>query len=368
MEQKYNCKLCNYYTERINNLKKHKLTRKHLYNVKKSKTDSDSEHTINTDSEQISEQFSKTQKKLFTKFAKNVYACDVCNKKFTEKTSMYRHKRLYCNKPKKVNNPNDEKSKEILELKEQNKKLLEVVNKNADTANKNADASIITAKNHKQSMRMMTHAIRNLANAPVVGLLEKHDAIKLLEHNETNKHSIEDLIIYYHRKGLLGNFIGDMIITSYKKENPEEQSFWSTDTSRLSFIVMQLVSGTGENEWVQDKSGLKINKMIIMPLLDEIKNKLTQYLKIYSKKRNNETETDFAFRIITANEIILEITNKTLHKEILKFIAPSFGFDLSLIEKFSCAKCTKQFSINNAVVLRNNVYCGKCADILCPTK
>lgn len=362
MKTKYTCDSCNYVTIRSTDLKKHMLTKKHLMNTKKCNNDTNSEQNIIHNSEQNSEHFLKKQKKMSTRSSAKKYICDICDKKFTEKTSMYRHRRLSCKISKEtINEIKNKTNKEISELKKQNKKLLEVVNKNAD-------ATVIIAKNHGQSMRMMTHAIKNLANAPAMGLLEKKDAMKLLTQEKNSKRSIEELLIYNHEKNMLGKFIGSMIINSYKKEDPEEQSFWSTDTSRLSFIVMQLLDGTGENEWVQDKTGIKIKKLIIIPLLEEIKNKLIKYRETNSTKKDGESETNFALRIIETEEIILEINNGTLHDDVLRAIAPSFGFDLSLVEKFTCTKCDKKFSVNNAIVLRDNCYCEKCADSLFPSK
>lgn len=128
MGTKYSCKSCGYYTERINNLKKHKLTKKHLCNI---------EESIKIIAEKP-----------------NAFICNICGKEFSQKTNMYRHRKSHGGEQKnneiselknqknneiaKLKNQKnneiaelkDQKNNEIAELKEQNKKLLEFVNNN----------------------------------------------------------------------------------------------------------------------------------------------------------------------------------------------------------------------------------------------
>lgn len=387
MDQKYFCKICDYVTRRSNNLKKHMLTQKHIINIKKVNKDDNNNDKIQN--KNLDDQYCKPKhehdkqglpKSLQSdnafKCKNKKYICDGCNYEFVFRQSLYNHKKFNHCKKTLENIGNDQiviskeeynKLKNTAEKLEREKdKILDLANKNADVANKNADATIITAKSANQSMRMITYAIRNFADAPPVKLLEKSDAMKLITHKKNSEFSIEEHFVYNYAENLLHKFIGDMIIRSYKKENPEEQSMWATDTSRMSFIVMQILEDTGENEWVNDKSGLKIIKLIIKPVLEEIKHKMIKYINMCAKEGNDNDGNlkDCMEKMLNAKKIILEITKETLELEILKYIAPSFGLDLLSIEKVICTKCKKKYIKKNVELIKNKPYCTNCIDNL----
>lgn len=378
MDNKYFCNTCNYVTRRSNNLKKHMLTQKHIINNKK-----DNKPVVkisNVKSNKLEKLFDKSDlSDDFSDLAENLsmhklipynkkYVCKKCKFEFAHSQSLYNHKKFNrCKKTQKFDNDKIVISKEEYnKLKNTAEKLEREKDKILDLANKNADATIITAKSANQSMRMMTYAIRNFADAPPVKLLEKSDAMKLITHKKNSEFSIEEHFVYNYAENLLHKFIGDMIIRSYKKENPEEQSMWATDTSRMSFIVMQILEDTGENEWVNDKSGLKIIKLIIKPVLEEIKHKMIKYINMCAKEGNDNDGNlkDCMEKMLNAKKIILEITKETLELEILKYIAPSFGLDLLLVEKIVCTKCKKKYIKKNVELIKNKPYCTNCIDNL----
>ena len=55
-----------------------------------------------------------------------------------------------------------------------------------------------------------------------------------------------------------------------KKDNPSDQSIWSTDTSRLTCIINELVGD--ETQWRTDKNGEKFKKLVITPILEYLKS------------------------------------------------------------------------------------------------
>ena len=279
---------------------------------------------------------------IFTKCAQKVhkivdennlykYECKYCNKKFKDKSSMYRHVRIYCST---ITNNKINKDFEIIELKEQVNKLVDTLKITADSANKNADTANIATKSTRKTISAMHYATKNFNEAPTIKLLEKDVAIGLLTHTETEKRSVGDWLVFYHEKHTIHEFIGDMIVRAYKKEDPEEQTFWATDTSRLSFIVMQLFEDSGDGEWVSDRSGTKIKKLIINPLLKQIKIKLMEYQKKCNEQlvKNSDSLIEHVKRDTCICEIIYNINEKVLDKYILRYIAPHFGINLKLIE------------------------------------
>jgi len=73
------------------------------------------------------------------------------------------------------------------------------------------------------------------------------------------------------KKKSLDKFIGDIIIKEYKKEDTKTQQIWTTDVSRLSFLVRQILNET-EKVWMSDKKGTCLLKMIIKPMQLVIQN------------------------------------------------------------------------------------------------
>ena len=73
--------------------------------------------------------------------------------------------------------------------------------------------------------------------------------------------------------------MGDFIIKVYKKEKPSEQSIWNTDSSRLTYIIKDLINKKS-SKWKIDKKGIKTKKFLIKPLLKHIKIILDDNQKI----------------------------------------------------------------------------------------
>ncbi len=196
-----------------------------------------------------------------------------------------------------------------------------------------AEANVINAKSAKKSMNMMSHAMKHFANAPPMKMLEDKQALKLLTYDNKSKHSSEDLIIYHHTAGTLQKYLGDMLVKEYKMKQAEQQSIWTTDASRLCFIVKQIIDDTGDDRWMNDRSGITITKYIISPLLKKVCEMLSEYIKKFQKQIREDTydiakENEIFHKIHDANEVILIVSENELQKNILKYISPYFGFDL----------------------------------------
>ena len=90
------------------------------------------------------------------------------------------------------------------------------------------------------------------------------------------------------------------------------------------------------NEWVADKSGLKICNLIVDPILKKVSEILNDYIKNYGTKiKDVKIDVSSAAciytKLITANKISHDIIKNNLHKDILRYIAPSFGIDTKAI-------------------------------------
>jgi hypothetical protein len=292
-------------------------------------------HLINEEHEKFL-QIIKNQKKSKNQIRKKAICesddlptCKFCHRTFSAKTHMYRHQKYNCKQISSIDEKLKDEKSEIKELKEQIKILMDQNKMILNIADKNADVAIQNSKNVERSTRCMTKAMKYFNSAPRMKQLEGKDDVKLLTYDNTQSttSAVKKIIVRYNNGGLV-NFLGNFIIKEYKKDDPKKQSVWNTDTNRLHFIIRELISKS-KNEWISDKSGIKLTKLIIDPLLKEVVNMLNEYIKTGSKIDNNENTTSSIFQGVVDNiesceKIKAEIGKRTLHKKILKYISNLF--------------------------------------------
>ena len=206
------------------------------------------------------------------------------------------------------------------------------------------DVAKSTIKTTDTAVNGLTYVRKNYPNAPVLKKLDKYDF------GEEDEKLIE-LVLFYSRKKTLSHYIGDFLIKFYKKNDPNDQSLWTTDIARLTFIVKQILKK--KSDWHYDKKGIKVCNTIINPLLSNIKTILKKYNDdiydmINCKKNDNsdsdsegeyESQSDYdrhknppeldnndKMKLVSDQQIIVQIitdiNNKTLAKEIIKYISP----------------------------------------------
>lgn len=244
-----------------------------------------------------------------------------------------------------------EKDKVILKLeKELYKQKSEILEKNGEILEKDKvfaqDVAKRTLKTTDIAVKGLTYAKKYYSTAPELKKLDKFD---LGDDNELIK-----LLLFYSRKGALPRYIGDFVIKFYKKNDPNDQSLWTTDIARLTFIVRQLLKNKAD--WRYDKKGIKVCNIIINPLLSNIKDILKKYNNdvndiVTGRHINNKKADDYSdeecyysdnnydenkkmheidnnekIKLVNdqqiATQIITDIDNKILAKDILKYISP----------------------------------------------
>ena len=114
----YKCDPCNYVSHDLSNFIRHKKSKKHQNNEKR---------TIKINSERPIEDPPETQYKNSNNEI-DLNACQFCCQTFKHKTHLYRHQKYRC----VIRIDNENKDKEIEELKNQNKKLIETNLNNQD--------------------------------------------------------------------------------------------------------------------------------------------------------------------------------------------------------------------------------------------
>jgi hypothetical protein len=139
-------------------------------------------------------------------------------------------------------------------------------------------------------------------------------------------------MLYYYDKHLFDQFIGDVIVSVYKKEDPDEQQIWASDVERLSFIIRRVLE---ENErlWMKDLKGVTITKYIVTPILNEVRLMIQEYNKKCVAEMNNsdkslddlEKISNYAYNCI---KLIRDINDKVIHDDVLRYIIPKFQLQI----------------------------------------
>lgn len=335
---KYCCKLCNYSTNRLSNWSRHTISKKHKNNDLKMLLSNKQSITCHPSVIPLSSFLDVTEsdKDNKTRYMgikgqeNKSFVCEYCGSEFSYRQGLHKHIKMNC-KIKKTDGD------EILELKEQNKKLLDLATSNAKVANK--------------SMGVMSYALEHFKDAPKIELLEDdqfNKISKLLMYDEMGKKktkkSIEEVLLFHHKQNTLSKILGDLIVKVYKKSNPKKQSAWSSDVARLTFIVKDVIGNSKRSKWVIDKKGIHFTETIIGPLMNKIKNLLIKYNEKCGEKVRNISkqlimnyEEENKVRTLLAlmqetNLALLTINLEKIHTEILKYVAPHFNLDINKMD------------------------------------
>jgi hypothetical protein len=388
------CIYCNYTAKLNSDFSKHNKTTKHFNNV---------------------EIFKKIQEKI-------ILACPFCNQLFTTENDKIIHldtcKKLKQNKKiivltnanktlndtikimsKTIKNLNKDydklKSKYekyIIKLQENNIKYVENI-KNQHTENieniKNQHTLYIENMQNKHNIHIdeiysiNTQSLQTMATLAIKEIRTKYPSAPLLEqmNNELANKIIEDTfkkgdtllrmyqrIVFYFKDKQLIKLLGEQFIINYKKQNPNEQAVWNTDTARLNYIIRELVNNS-EN-WVVDKFGEKMKQLLITPVGQEIRIHVFTYKNILCenmKSLNNTSQTLKKIQddINVCLDLIFYIDEKKFEDHLCKFMAPNFYYKnnittkkINIINNTNNIDCTNNNCINNDInSIDNNINC-----------
>ena len=284
---KYICDYCKYETDDKNNWSKHKKSKKH---INKSNTNNENITKIPLPAPKL---LLRAPELLFpapkkeNKIIKKLI-CYHCNLEFNKSFNLARHlktcKYAKCNEnitiiqkefskyKKATENVLKEKENEmkikLLEEKiksiENEKKLIEnekkIIEITLEEKVKSIELTlqeqikILKTENtfHKQlinsaggligkSMSTMSYLLLNHNNAPALKLLPDYSIIT------KNDESLIKNLIYHNRKETLEKYIGDFIVEQYKKDDPNLQAMWSSDTERLNYFIRELTKTKNGN-------------------------------------------------------------------------------------------------------------------------
>ena len=335
--KKYNCEICKYATEFSSNYSIHKKSKKHLLLISEKSKDNNSypKKSIldKQNNSNVIIHLSSDDNKLSLDDNKNnrKFICTNCQTEFTQNSNLSRHKKK-CVKiePKEIDKKEEKEDligmvKELkikMEFMERENKILNnilenansVINKTTHLANTNANVSMSAIK----------YANEKFKDTPALLPLENFKINNLDFDNQEEKAQLVEILIYNAKQKSLDKLLGDHIVKEYKKDNPEEQSFHTTDCSRLNFIVRELIEDA--LTWSIDKNGIKICSSIIKPLINKCITALLEHQKILLENMGTGNFTNRK-DVVLILDVIMSIDSGSLESEVNKYIAPFFNLN-----------------------------------------
>lgn len=287
---------------------------------------------------------------------KKIHSCDFCKNSFSCYQNMWRHKKtckfsgnniiMSANEMHKLQQENNNLKEQVILVTEKMDKLTDVVEKylknknstklvssNPINININNSGNTLNANSTLNNIsNVLKYVNQNYHQAKPLEAIPPYEARKLLLAKQDKNHGVEEFMLYYYDKHLFDQFIGDVIVSVYKKEDPDEQQIWASDVERLSFIIRRVLE---ENEklWMKDLKGITITKYIVTPILTEVKSMIQEYHKkcISEMNQNNKSLDDlekmsnYAYNCI---KLIRDINDKIIHDDILRYIIPKFQLQI----------------------------------------
>ena len=336
----YFCDICTYKTTSSGNFSNHKKTQKHILKIslKKSQEDEKTIVIIPKLSQVITELSLDDNSKL-------KLICSNCNSIFSQKSNLSRHKKNCTSQDNKLLNKIEILEKEM-ELEKREKALYQKLEKEKSDMLKDKDNFInnfmsnsnILLNKASDNTKITTQALQNVSmsavkyanekfkDTPALLPLENFSINNLSFDNENDRKQLTEVLVYNAKQKSLDKLLGDHIVKEYKKDNPKEQPFHTTDSSRLNYIVRELIENA--LTWCIDKSGIKICSSIVKPLIEKCINLLLEHQKYLIDEmalgnfKNKET-------VMTIISVLMSIDRGSLESDVNKYIAPFFNLNKS---------------------------------------
>ena len=319
---KYNCTQCNFFTNNKTDYNRHKKTKKHVINIPPCSQKNEvkttplrKEYIPNNKNVQNVEKRRKTSKNG----VKTWFTCVYCTTTFTRSHGLSRHQNI-CS----LKNEHDENEKLKQKLREAQKELQTQQKEiNDHKTEKEYYKKLIDnySKMGPRTFNSLTYVMNNYGDAPHLRKIEPH---KIEFFQNVGDTSIENIISDYRNKKIVSSLVS-IIKKMHSKEDPKNQSIWSTDTSRYNYIIKELLENEG-SYWIVDKKGTKSKNYIVEPILNYLRNELIHYNKrmYHAMETNSLTKKRISLVIDTqkdACELIKEIDSGELALEIVKKLA-----------------------------------------------
>jgi len=324
----YKCEKCTYNTNDCSNWHKHIKSKKHLKNYPQMgiKVSNVANRNIKK-SIKTTHQCSLNATLQSSKQEKNIskIKCTYCDKEFNRTFNLTRHLNICPYRKVQENNKDSKYEKMAIELQLYKEKIDMVIKEN-ERLQKTIDNSGYVSK---KSVSALNFIVEKYNDAPALRKIKDSDYKKL---DTPKDDSLEVTFIRQYNIKQLASYLGGFIIGMYYKQDPEEQSVWTSDTSRLTYIIKQLLSN-GDSKWITDKRGVKFTEIVIKPLLDFV----DRVIKAYTPDMLEQVEKSrpvWSYEVIAEYQaarikLLMAIDDHTLENDILKHTAPYLFIDRS---------------------------------------
>jgi hypothetical protein len=255
----------------------------------------------------------------------NKFVCSNCGNNFTTKNALSRHINHRCVKNQVIKQNIDL----VSDLKRQNEYLLK---RNADlTDDKEYLKTLVEGAGHivldalattKSSINTLNYIAETFVNAPLLKPIQDYTVIT----NDNDDREAAIVLSERYKDGTLIKYLGELLVAQYKKQNPEEQSLWNSDCSRLSYIIRTVVGN--KPSWIADKKGVQLKECVINPLLSHINNELVNF--IYKPKKIDKNNINIYPLCI---DLVKDIRSSIIGDDLLKFLAPHFQIKREKLKK-----------------------------------
>jgi len=318
----YKCTFCNLTTKNKSDYTKHCNTKKHQKKVGKDVNNNNYNNNVtqcNSDETQCNSPVESTKKS---------YTCEFCGICFSRINNLNRHKNSCVSyKVSELTN--------IIKIKDNDIRI--------------KDNDISNLKYHVSELKEDLEYYKKLIENAGVGngtkittnvqsiILNKHDRAPALEYSKpgilqfdsNDAHENSLFLVNRYKDSTFTHFVGKCIVAACKKEDPDEQSVWATDTNRLTMFIKKMMDD--DSKWISDKKGVQTTKYLIDPILRKIKEMLIEYNKhLYSRiSKLPQLKVDYYNDImINCRELVHFIEHEKLADEILKYMAPRLTYEI----------------------------------------
>lgn len=240
-----------------------------------------------------------------------------------------------------------ENLQKIIEIKDSSNKKTEDLTKKTidilDTENAyHKDLVDRTGKLVKTSMSALQFAKKYYPDAPVLVKYDNMAAIKL-----DKEYGVGATMIWHDENNTIAEAIGGIILKEYKKEDPRYQSFWNSDFARVAYIIMDSVNN--KKQWIVDKGGVRVQELLVDPILGNIRMKL---IKRSVRKAKNLAEDyhnpeKYIHQMNQCNILIKKIDTNVIAGKVMRYLSKFLNIKNQMTAIEDVKKPTKQNKIGS---------------------
>jgi hypothetical protein len=304
------CDICDYDTLRMDNLIRHYDTKKHIENEK------------------------------------NKNYCNICRRSYSSITSYKKHKNKYHNKYHNINDQNNrihdidisnDKLKTI--ITQSNRQLTnnikgEIKEEMKEVKEKIEESNKVVKKALNKASSLIAYLMQHHASTPPLKRLNKTDTIKLLRTSycypeKKNDYSLQIEIIRQIKNGTFIKKLSKIILNILNHEQPQKQPIYNTDCNRNHYVIKT------PTKWNEDKAGVKFSSYIVTPLLQYIREIVSDYrINIEKKIQSNSYDQILNESYSDALKVELDLIYEAPLDDILTKLSPYLRYFDEELDEF----------------------------------